>query len=86
MRLLIYLLAMMTGFSAAEAACPVAAAPAAVAQGAFIAATVAAPELKIASTSLQQRPELAVAASAPVNATPSIGSSSPVLRHDVTRH
>lgn len=85
MRILIYLLAMMTGFSAAEAARPVAAAPAAVAQRAVVAVSVASVAKKIASVSVEQRPRLAVVVLEPAQAAMPIAASSPVLRHDLTR-
>ena len=85
MRLLIYLLAMMTGFSAAEAARPVSATQAAVAQGAVIVASVASVEREIAAKSTENGPApITIAVSQPVEST-SVISSSPVLRHDITR-
>ena len=85
MRLLIYLLAMMTGFSAAEAARPVAAAPAAVAQAALIAASVASVEQEIAPLSLEKLPALtAVAVASVIRAMPAVAGS-PVTRHDISR-
>ena len=85
MRLLIYLLAMMTGFSAAEAARPVSATQAAVAQGAVIVASVALVEREIVAKSTDNGPALiTIAVSQPVEAT-SVINSSPVLRHDITR-
>ncbi len=85
MRLLIYLLAMMTGFSAAEAACPVAATPAAVAQGAVIAATVASVELDLAPALLDKVPGLPTVAEAPAETLIAVVGGSPVIRHDITR-
>ena len=85
MRLLIYLLAMMTGFSAAEAARPVAAAPAAVAQAALIAASVASVEQEIAPLSLEKLPALTAVAVAPVMRAVPVAATSPITRYDISR-
>jgi hypothetical protein len=85
MRLLIYLLAMMTGFSAAEAARPVAATPAAVAQGTVIAVSVALVEQDIAAKLPEDQPFLAAVASGSVRTALALSVSSPVLRNDLTR-
>ena len=85
MRLLIYLLAMMTGFSAAEAARPVSATPAAVAQGAIIVASVVSTQQEVSPASLQKVPVLPVVAVLPDRATLSVAATSPVSRHDIIR-
>ena len=87
MRLLIYLLAMMTGFSAAEAARPVAAAPAAVAQSAVVAASVALGEQKTIPVALQTVPVLPTLSILPEQGVLGIFSASatPVSRHDLIR-
>ena len=85
MRLLIYLLAMMTGFSAAEAARPVSAAPAAVAQGAIIVASVVSAQQEITPASLQKVPVLRVVAVLAERASPIVAATSPVSRHDIIR-
>ncbi len=89
MRLLIYLLAMMTGFSAAEAARPVSATPAtlgsAVAHATVIAASVASVSQDVVSVSMAELPILAAIAAAPVSADLSVTITSPVTRHDLTR-
>jgi hypothetical protein len=89
MRLLIYLLAMMTGFSAAEVARPVSATPAtlgsAVAQAAVIASSVASVEHQAASVSMAEIPLLSAFTAAPVAADISVTIASPVTRHDLTR-
>ena len=87
MRILIYLLAMLTGFSAAEAARPVAAVPASVdaAVGqAYAAAAV------VVTTQAQVGPIETAPVSAPPLADLPVGdafsaivSTTPVLRHDV---
>lgn len=87
MRILIYLLAMLTGFSAAEAARPVSAVPAlvdaAVGQ-AYAAATVKVVQkgrvlrLSIAPVSVAPSVELPVVA-----VFSAIAGTTPVLRHDV---
>jgi hypothetical protein len=87
MRLLIYILAMLTGFSAAEAARPVSAASASV--GAEVGRAYAAVAVK-AVEQAQDRPSSGV----PVSALPSaadavptaffaIAATTPILRHDV---
>ncbi len=85
MRLLIYLLAMMTGFSAAEAARPVSATPAAVAQGAVVAVSVASAQQVVASEALQKVPVLPVVAVLSKHGAPSLAATSPVSRHDLIR-
>ncbi len=85
MRLLIYLLAMMTGFSAAEAARPVSATPAAVAQGATVVASVVSAQQVNTSAALQKAPVLPVVAALGDHAAPSVAAASPVSRHDLTR-
>lgn len=85
MRLLIYLLAMMTGFSAAEAARPVSATPAAVAQGAIVVASVVSAQQEVTPASLQKVPVLPVVAVLAEHATLSIAVTSPVSRHDIIR-
>jgi hypothetical protein len=89
MRLLIYLLAMMTGFSAAEAARPVSATPAAlgsaVAHGAVIAASVAATRDEATSAPKVKVPGLYKLSAAPLAAELLLAVVSPVLRHDITR-
>jgi hypothetical protein len=87
MRLLIYLLAMLTGFSAAEAARPVPAVPASVGAAAGQAYAVA--SVKVAEKS-QAAPEYgepyAVAGAAemrPVAQVLVIELTTPVLRHDI---
>jgi beta-lactamase regulating signal transducer with metallopeptidase domain len=86
MRLLIYLLAMMTGFSAAESARPVSATPAAVAQAAVIASTAASAELEIAANLSEYRPSLsAVSAGAIVGSVLPVVAGSPVSRYDISR-
>lgn len=87
MRILIYLLAMLTGFSAAEAARPVTAAPASV--DATIGRAYAAAAVK----AVQQGPGRFVSANAfstvpPLElhisvAFPAIVPATPVLRHDI---
>lgn len=87
MRLLIYLLAMLTGFSAAEAARPVAAVPASV--DAAVGQAYAA-----AAIAVTAQAQVTPVVTAPVSATPMadlavddafsvIISTTPVLRHDV---
>ena len=85
MRLLIYLLAMMTGFSVAEAARPVSATPAAVAQGAIVAASVVSAQQVVASEALQKVPALPVVAELSDHAAPGVAATSPVSRHDTIR-
>ena len=89
MRLLIYLLAMMTGFSAAEAARPVPATPAtlgsAVAHGAVIAAAVAAAREEATSVPEADVPRLYALSAAPLAAEFLLVDISPVIRHDITR-
>ena len=85
MRLLIYLLAMMTGFSAAEAARPVTAAPAAVAQGAVVVASVASVERVTAVTLFEYAPFSIAFTSPAVEAAFTVALSSPVSRNDLTR-
>ena len=86
-RLIIYLLAMLTGFSAAEAARPVSAVPASV--GAEIGQAYAAVAVK-ASELAQDRPSADVPVSAlPPEANPvllafsAVVPTTPILRHDV---
>jgi dihydroorotate dehydrogenase len=85
MRLLIYFLAMMTGFSAAEAARPVSTTPAAVAQSAVIAASAASVEREMAAKMAEYIPALELVSAAPDADILSVNISSPVLRHDITR-
>ncbi len=85
MRLLIYLLAMMTGFSAAEAARPVSATPAAVAQGAIVVASVVSAQQEATPAALQKVPVLPVVAALTERATLSVAETSPVSRHDLIR-
>lgn len=85
MRLLIYLLAMMTGFSAAEAARPISATPAAVAQGVVIVASVASAEREVATESAEYIPSLKSVAAVPAVSAFFAAASTPVLRHDITR-
>ena len=85
MRLLIYLLAMMTGFSAAEAARPVSATPAAVAQRAVAAVSVVSVEQKLASAVFDQRSHLAEVAFPIATPTILVSANSPVSRHDLTQ-
>ncbi|MEP7350471.1 MAG: hypothetical protein ABI668_11060 [Sphingorhabdus sp.] len=89
MRLLIYLLAMMTGFSVADAARPVSSTPAtlgsAVAHGAVVAASVASVQQEVASASSTALPALSTVAVLPVSTTASVAVTSPVIRHDVAR-
>ena len=89
MRLLIYLLAMMTGFSAAEAARPVPATPAtlgsAVVQGTIIAASVAAARDEATSAPKIDVPRLYALSAAPLAAEFLLADISPVIRHDITR-
>jgi hypothetical protein len=87
MRILIYLLAMLTGFSAAEAARPVAAMPASV--DASVGHAYAAAAVKVAEQG-QVRPvsdtSFSVAPSVElriVDAFPTVAPTTPVLRHDV---
>ncbi len=87
MRLLIYLLAMLTGFSAAEAARPVSAMPASV--GAAVGQTLATVAVK-AAKQIQVSPAAnAQFVTAPVVqrlSVPlflSVAATTPVLRHDV---
>ncbi len=90
MRLLIYLLAMMTGFSAAEAARPVSATPAthgaAVAQAAVIAASLPSENRTAAATDLDRTPSLSVILVVNgLGTEPStLALTSPVIRHDIT--
>jgi DMSO reductase anchor subunit len=91
-RLIIYLLAMMTGFSAAEAARPVAATPAtlgsAVAQAAVVATTVVDIRNDIVSSSLAEIPSLARASAFTkrlISQARFAPSASPISRHDITR-
>lgn len=85
MRLLIYLLAMMTGFSAAEAARPVSATPAAVAQGVIIVASVASVEREIAVKSAKYIPALKSAAATQTFAALAVFARTPVTLHDISR-
>jgi hypothetical protein len=86
-KLIIYLLAMMTGFSAAEAACPASATPTSV--GAAVGQTYAAVAVNVATQ--KQGRELS---NIPISAAPvwrvsvvpaflTVGPTTPVLRHDV---
>jgi hypothetical protein len=87
MRLLIYLLAMLTGFSAAEAARPLSAVPASV--DAAVGQTYAAVVVKVAEKVQVAREHdepaaIIVAVDDPAAAEfPVIEPTSPVLRHDV---
>jgi hypothetical protein len=91
-RLIIYLLAMMTGFSAAEVARPVAATPAtlgsAVAQAAVVVTAVVDIRNDMVSASLAEIPSLA-RASVFINRlktqTSLAPSTSPISRHDISR-
>jgi hypothetical protein len=87
MRLLIYLLAMFTGFSAAEAARPVSAVPASVGAAAGQAYAVAAVKIaeKVQIASDHSEPsEVALAVETLTSAEFSaIETTTPVLRHDI---
>ena len=89
MRLLIYLLAMMTGFSAAEAARPVAATPAtlgsAVAHGAVVVASVASVRQHSASAIKAEIVSLPVVMALPTAAISPILATSPITRFDISR-
>ena len=85
MRILIYLLAMLTGFSAAEAARPVASAPAAVTQGTVVVALVASVEREAAATPLEFDPFSVALTSPIVEVAFTVALSSPVSRNDLTR-
>jgi hypothetical protein len=86
-KLIIYLLAMMTGFSAADAACPVAAVPASV--GAAVGQAYASAAVKVAA-----RKQVTPLAGIQISAAPvaqvtsdisflDVVRTTPVLRHDV---
>ena len=87
MRILIYLLAMLTGFSAAEAACPVSAASPAV--DTAIARSYAAVAVKATEQVHMGPVVMAIGFAAPTNELPlvdlivSVDAGTPVLRHDV---
>ena len=89
MRLLIYLLAMMTGFSAAQAARPISATPAtlgsAAVQDAVVAASVSVVRHKATSAINSNGPVLSVLSVAPVALGHRLAAASPVIRHDITR-
>ncbi len=89
MRLLIYLLAMMTGFSAAEAARPVSAAPAelgsAVAHGAVVVASVASVQQHSASAIEAETAFLPAVKALPTATVSPVLASSPITRHDISR-
>ena len=89
MRLLIYLLAMMTGFSAAEAARPVSATPAALGAAVMhedaIAASVAAIRNETASAQITDGFALRELSVVPVATALQLAPASPVIRHDITR-
>jgi hypothetical protein len=89
MRLLIYLLAMMTGFSAAEAARPVSATPAAlgsaVAHGAVVVASVTAVQQGNAPAFQANIVSLTSVMVAPADTIQPALATSPVTRHDISR-
>jgi hypothetical protein len=85
MRLLIYLLAMMTGFSAAEAARPMSSAPATVAQGAIVAASVISAQREVAAKAVHRVPVLRQVSALPVYAKSPFIMTSPVSRRDIIR-
>lgn len=83
MRLLIYLLAMMTGFSAADAARPVSANQTAVAQGVVVVASVASVERQVDAKSAEYIPARKCIGESQRVASLSVIIGSPVLRHDI---
>ncbi len=89
MRLLIYLLAMMTGFSAAEAARPVSATPAALgsamAQGAAVLASVEAVKQHNAPASASKTASHPAAIALPTGIILLVLASSPITRFDISR-
>ena len=89
MRLLIYLLAMMTGFSAAEAARPVSATPAALgsamAQGAVVLASVEAVKQHNAPASASKTASHPAAIALPTGIISLVLASSPITRFDISR-
>ena len=89
MRLLIYLLAMMTGFSAAQAARPVSPTPAtlgsAAVQGAVVAASVAVVRHEATSATNSNGPAFSISSVSPADAAYRLATASPVTRHDRTR-
>lgn len=85
MRLLIYLLAMMTGFSAAEAARPVSTTPAAVAQGAIIAASVVSAQHDVAARPAEKVADLQQVAQILGYTALRVTAKSPVSRRDIIR-
>lgn len=89
MRLLIYLLAMMTGFSAAQAARPVSATPAtlgsAAVQGAVVAASVAVVRHKATSAINSNGLSFSILWVSPTATKYRLAAASPVIRHDLTR-
>lgn len=90
MRLLIYLLAMMTGFSAAEAARPLSVTPAtlgsAVSQAAIIAASIPSENDATSTNVLGARPRLssALVSENHFSHVEPLFPTSPVIRHDVS--
>lgn len=89
MRLLIYLLAMMTGFSAAEAARPVSATPAALgsamAQGAVVLASVEAVKHRNAPAHAQKTASQPEVIALPIATNWLISATSPITRFDISR-
>lgn len=85
MRLLIYLLAMITGFSAAEAARPVSATPATVAQSAIVVASEITAQQHAGARSIHKAPILQQVAALPVYVNLPIVAASPVSRRDIIR-
>jgi hypothetical protein len=87
MRLLIYLLAMLTGFSAAEAARPVAAVPASVGaasgQAYAVAAVKVAEKVQIAHRSNEPPAIKLQVETLPIAEFSAIEPTTPVLRHDI---
>ena len=85
MRLLIYLLAMMTGFSAAQAARPVSTTPATLGSAAVVAASVAVVRHKATSAINSNGLAFSISWVSPVAAEDRLAAASPVIRHDLTR-
>lgn len=89
MRLFIYILAMMTGFSAAEAARPVSVAPAAlgsaVAHGAAVVASVAAVKQRNAPAGETKRASSPAVIVLPTGIISPLVVNSPVTRFDISR-
>ena len=89
MRLLIYILAMMTGFSAAETARPVAATPAAlgsaVANGAAVLASIEVAKQHNAPAGAYNTASKPAALALPTRIISLVLASSPITRFDISR-